>query len=74
VFAEPSGEFAGPADRAQPAFSLLPRYDGGDDEQPVTCPQRGGGRGDESLAVTDDQGDIGPGWQPQLEDLHPVQP
>jgi hypothetical protein len=43
VFAEPSGEFAGPADRAQPAFGLLPYRGGDDNEQAIPCPQRGGG-------------------------------
>ncbi len=43
VFAEPAGEFAGAADRAQPAFGLLPYRGGGDNEQAIPCPQRGGG-------------------------------
>src|SRR4029077_13131863 len=73
VFAEPAGQFAGPADRAQPAFGLVPHRGGGDDEQPVACPQGGRRGGDESLAVADDQGDVGLGGKPQLEDLHPVQ-
>src|ERR1700740_3292188 len=59
VFAEPSGELAGPAGRAQPAFGLFPHGGGGDDEQPVTGPQAGGGGGDESLLVPHDQGDVG---------------
>jgi serine phosphatase RsbU (regulator of sigma subunit) len=74
MFAEPPGKLAGPADRAQPAFGLFPHGAGGDDEQPVTCPERGGGRGDESLIAADDQGDVGLGRQPELENLHPVQP
>ena len=51
VFAEPSGEFAGPADRAQPALGLIAHGGGGDDEQPVTGLQRGSGRGNEPLAT-----------------------
>src|SRR5262249_54117769 len=74
VFAEPSGEFAGPADRAEPALGLVARGGGGDDEQAGARGPRGGrGRGG-TLAAADDEGDVGLGGQPQFEDLHAVQP
>src|SRR5215469_13704833 len=74
VLAEPSGQLAGPADRAQPTLGLFPHGGGGHDEQSVTGPQAGGEGGYEGLLVADDQGDVGLGGQPQLEDLHSVQP
>src|SRR5262250_731322 len=70
VFAEPSGELAGPADRAQPALGFFPHGGGGDDEQAVAGLQRRGVRRDESLATADDEGHVGLGGQPQFEDLH----
>ena len=74
VLAEPSGQLAGPADRAQPAFGLLPHGGGGDDEQPVTGLQRRAGLGDEPAPVADDQREIGLGRQPEFEDLDAMQP
>src|SRR6266568_1596167 len=74
VLAEPAGEFAGAADRAQPALGLLPDRRGGDDEQPVAGLQDGGGRGDEAAAAADNEGQVHLGGEPELEDLHAVQP
>src|SRR5262249_26789038 len=74
VFAEPSGEFAGPADRAEPALGLVARGGGGGDERAAAGVQGGGGRRDEPIAAADDEGDVGLGGQPQFEDLYAVQP
>src|SRR5215468_1678221 len=64
MLAEPSGELAGPADRAQPALGLPAHGGGGDDKQAVAGLQRRGVRRDEPLTAADDQRDVGLGGQP----------
>jgi hypothetical protein len=70
VFPEPPSEPAGAAHGAQPPFGPSAHSSGGDDKQPVTGLQGGSGPRNEPLLAADDQGDIGLGGQPELEDLH----
>src|SRR5262249_58014862 len=58
VFAEPSGEFAGPADRAEPALGLGARGGGGDDEQAGAGGARGGGRPERTNAAPGADGPV----------------
>src|SRR6185437_6044451 len=73
VLAQPVGQLARAADRAQAAFGLGAGGGGDNDQQPVPGAQHRGGGGDQAAAVADDQRDAGLGGQPELEDLHPVQ-
>ncbi len=73
VFAEPAGQLARAADRAQAPFGRLAGGGRGDDEQPVPGAQRRGRAGDQALAVPDDEGQVRLGRKPQFEDLDAVQ-
>jgi hypothetical protein len=58
----------------QPLLNRLPDPFHGDDDHVVTVPQRRPGGRHDRHSVAQQQGDVGPLRQPQLEDLHPVQP